>query len=243
MDLTKFPRGARSAKLCSLNMLRSWKLKVEIWNTCSGLSSWKLKDLRRSFNRNLLMSFSFNSSLIRTDGTVPTMNLFKQKRTKVSCKILWKLGSLRLTTASAGRARIRWKPSSRIRLSSPLRKPVYKGLWPFAQNLVIDKRNPGRTNGRTNGRANGIRISIGPSEFGWLMIERSYHDNFFQNFEFQICQVSAPSDRFTYRVGGHFVQRMSKESWCFRFENVAKKMLKNTIKCKRWSDASGSLST
>ena len=39
MDLTKFPRGARSAKLCTLDMLR-------------------------------------------TDGTVPTMNLFKQKRTK-----------------------------------------------------------------------------------------------------------------------------------------------------------------
>ena len=39
MDLTKFPRGARSAKLCTLDMLK-------------------------------------------TDGTVPTMNLFKQKRTK-----------------------------------------------------------------------------------------------------------------------------------------------------------------
>ena len=39
MDLTKFPRGARSAKLCSLDMLR-------------------------------------------TDGSVPTINLFKQKRTK-----------------------------------------------------------------------------------------------------------------------------------------------------------------
>ena len=39
MDMTKFPRGARSAKLCSLEMLK-------------------------------------------TDGTVPTMNLFKQKRTK-----------------------------------------------------------------------------------------------------------------------------------------------------------------
>ena len=39
MDLTKFPRGARSAKLCSLEMLK-------------------------------------------TDGSVPTMNLFKQKRTK-----------------------------------------------------------------------------------------------------------------------------------------------------------------
>ena len=39
MDLTKFPRGARSAKLCTLDMLK-------------------------------------------TEGTVPTMNLFKQKRTK-----------------------------------------------------------------------------------------------------------------------------------------------------------------
>ena len=39
MDLTKFPRGARSAKLCTLDMLK-------------------------------------------TDGTVPTINLFKQKRTK-----------------------------------------------------------------------------------------------------------------------------------------------------------------
>ena len=39
MDLTKFPRGARSAKLCTLEMLK-------------------------------------------TDGTVPTMNLFRQKRTK-----------------------------------------------------------------------------------------------------------------------------------------------------------------
>ena len=39
LDLTKFPRGARSAGLCSLDMLR-------------------------------------------TDGSVPTINLFKQKRTK-----------------------------------------------------------------------------------------------------------------------------------------------------------------
>ena len=39
MDLTKFPRGARTAKLCTLDMLR-------------------------------------------TDGSVPTINLFKQKRTK-----------------------------------------------------------------------------------------------------------------------------------------------------------------
>ena len=39
MDLNKFPRGARTAKLCSLEMLK-------------------------------------------TDGSVPTLNLFKQKRTK-----------------------------------------------------------------------------------------------------------------------------------------------------------------
>ena len=39
LDLTKFPRGAKTAQQCNLGMLR-------------------------------------------TDGTVPTMNLFKQKRTK-----------------------------------------------------------------------------------------------------------------------------------------------------------------
>ena len=74
--------------------VESWKLKrlAQVFQ----VNCWNLKDLLmspwahelRSFNRNLLVSFSFNSSLIRTDGTVPTMNLFKQKRTKVSCNIL-----------------------------------------------------------------------------------------------------------------------------------------------------------
>ena len=102
MDLTKFPRGARSAKLCSLDMLRSVFFS----------SQWLCVE---------------NMDETRTDGTVPTMNLFKQKRTKVprACKtfskIIWILTRLakhipRLFEFSQG-----WRIILRI----------LQGWWPF----------------------------------------------------------------------------------------------------------------